>query len=47
MNNKNPLQQIREEREREEQEIKEMYELYNSSIKINAKLSDIKTWSDQ
>ena len=46
MTNKNPLQQIREEEEREEQEIKEMYELSNSTIKINAKLSHIKTIKD-
>ena len=43
MKHRNHLQEIREEREREEQFIKEMYELYNSSTKINAKLSDIKT----
>mgnify|MGYP003114800991 FL=1 len=47
MTNTNYIQEIREEREREEQEIKEMHEFYNSSTKINAKLSDIKTWSDQ
>ena len=47
MNNRNYLQELKEEREREEQEIKEMHEFYNSSTKINAKLSDIKTWSDQ
>ena len=47
MTNKNSFQEIREERERLEQEIKEMHEFYNSSTKINAKLSDIKTWSDQ
>jgi len=46
MTYKNPLQQIREEREREEQEIKEMHEFYNSRIKINAKLSHIKTIKD-
>ena len=43
MKHRNYLEEIREEREREEQEIKEMHEFYNSSIKINAKLSDIKT----
>ena len=47
MTNRNYLQELKEEREREEEEIKEMHELYNSSPKINAKLSDIKTWSDQ
>ena len=43
MTNRNYVQEIREEREREQQEIKEMHEFYNSSTKINAKLSDIKT----
>jgi len=47
MTNRNKFQEFKEEREREEQEIKEMHELYNLSTKINAKLSDIKTWSDQ
>tara|TARA_R100001126_G_C4748309_1_gene111777 strand:- start:257 stop:400 length:144 start_codon:yes stop_codon:yes gene_type:complete len=47
MTNRNYLQELKEEREREEEEIKEMHEFYNSSTKINAKLSDIKTWSDQ
>ena len=47
MTNRNYVQEIREEREREQQEIKEMHEFYNSSTKINDKLSDIKTWSDQ
>ena len=47
MTNRNYLQELKEEREREEQEIKEMHEFYNSRTKINAKLSDIKTWSDQ
>ena len=47
MTNRNYVQEIREEREREQQEIKEMHEFYNSSTKINAILSDIKTWSDQ
>ena len=43
MTNRNYLKEIREQREKEEQEIKEMREFYNSSTKINAKLSDIKT----
>ena len=47
MTNRNYVQEIREEREREEKHIKKILELYNSSTKINAKLSDIKTWSDQ
>ena len=47
MTYRNYVQKLKEEREREEQEIKEMHKFYNSSTKINAKLSDIKTWSDQ
>ena len=47
MTYKNSLQEIREERERLEQEIKEMHEFYNSSTKINDKIRNIKTWSDQ
>ena len=47
MTNRNYVQEIREEREREEQHIKKILEFYNSSTKIDAKLSDIKTWSDQ
>ncbi len=47
MTNRNFVQEIREEREREEQHIKKILEFYNSRIKINARLSDIKTWSNQ
>ena len=47
MTNRNYLQELREERDREEQEIKEMHKFYNSSTKVNGKLSDIKTWSNQ
>ena len=47
MTNRNYLKEIREEREREEQHRKKILKLYNSRTKINAKLSDIKTWSDQ
>ena len=47
MTKRDYLKEIREQREKEEQEIKEMRDFYNSSTKINAKLSDIKTWSDQ
>ena len=43
MTNRNYVQKIREEREREEQHIKKILQFYNSSTKINAKLSDIKT----
>ena len=43
MTKRNYLKEIREQREKEEQEIKEMREFYNSSTKIMAKLSDIKT----
>mgnify|MGYP003124846109 CR=1 FL=1 len=43
MTNRNYLQELKEEREREKQEIKEMLEFYNSSTKINAKVSDIQT----
>ena len=43
MTQRDYLKEIREQREKEEQEIKEMLEFYNSSTKINAKLSDIKT----
>ena len=43
MTKRDYLKEIREQREKEEQEIKEMRDFYNSSTKINAKLSDIKT----
>ena len=43
MTKRNYVQEIREEREREEKHIKKILEFYNSSIKIMAKLSDIKT----
>ena len=47
MTKRNYVQEIREKREREEKHIKKILEFYNSSAKINAKLSDIKTWSNQ
>ena len=40
---KNQYQKMLEEREIFEQEIKEMHEFYNSSTKISAKLSEIRT----
>ena len=43
MTYRNYVQELREQREREEQDLKEMHEFYDSSTKINAKISDIKT----
>ena len=43
MTYRNYVQELRDQREREEQYIKKILEFYDSSTKINAKLSDIKT----